>query len=303
MKIYSKLDSVPRKTAAGDVTPGCIVLEGGSFRGLYTGGVLDCLMENEINLACTIGVSAGALNGFNYAAGQIGRASRFNLSHRHDRNYVGLPAFLRNRGIFGFDILFDDARNGDPLDQERFLDPARRFVAVATDCNTGEPAYFEKGVCPDIFKAIQASASMPFFSAKVLIDGQQYLDGGCSDAIPLDWALREGYEKIVVVRTRDRSYRKTAPSGPSQRLKHLFYRKYPDFLQAWDAGSARYNALCDRMDQLETQGRIFVIAPSSPVTVSRLEKDMEKLGALYWQGWNDTLERLDELKSYLGILQ
>ena len=299
MKIYSKLDSVPRKAASGGITPGCMVLEGGSFRGLYTGGVLDCLMEHEINLACTIGVSAGALNGFNYSAGQIGRSSRFNLSHRHDRNYLGIPALFRNHGLFGFDIMFDDTRNGDPLDHERFNDPNRRFIAVATDCNTGEPVYFENRVCSDIFQSIRASASMPFFSAMVLIDGQQYLDGGCSVSIPLDWALEEGYEKIVVVRTRDRSYRKTAPSNFSQRIKNIFYHNYPEFLQTWNEGTERYNALCDRIDELESQGSIFVIAPSTPVTVTRLERDMEKLGALYWQGWQDTENQLKALKEYL----
>ena len=300
MKIYSRLDTVPRRTASGSITPGCIVLEGGSFRGLYTGGVLDCLMEHEINLACTIGVSAGALNGFNYAAGQIGRSSRFNLSHRHDKNYVGLPALIRNHGVFGFDILFDDTRNGDPLDHERFNEPHRRFIAVATDCNTGKPAYFERGVCSDIFKAIQASASMPLFSAMVLIDGQKYLDGGCSVSIPLDWALEAGYEKIVVVRTRDKSFRKTVSSKTSRRLKKLFYHNYPDFLQTMNEGYLRYNALCDRIDKLEAQNRIFVIAPSSPVTVTRLEKDMEKLGALYWQGWQDTENQMEALRAYLA---
>ena len=300
MKIYSKLDTVPRRAASGGVTPGCIVLEGGSFRGLYTGGVLDSLMEHEINLACTIGVSAGALNGFNYAAGQIGRSSRFNLSHRHDKNYVGLPALVRNRGIFGFDVLFDDTRNGDPLDHERFNDPRRRFIAVATDCNTGEPAYFERGACSDIFKAIQASASMPLFSAMILIDGQQYLDGGCSVSIPLAWALEDGYEKIVVVRTRDRAFRKMPPSEFAQRMRKVFYHKYPDFLKTWESGTDRYNALCDRIDKLESQGRIFVIAPSTPVTVTRLEKDMEKLGALYWQGWQDTENQIEALRTYLA---
>ena len=299
MKIYSKLNTVPRKAATGPVTPGCMVLEGGAFRGLYTGGVLDCLMEQGINLSCTAGVSAGALNGFNYSAGQIGRASRFNLSHRHDPHYVGFPAFLKNQGIFGFDILFDDTKNNDPLDRDRFDDPSRRFIAVATDCSTGEPVYFENGICSDIFQAIRASASMPLFSMMVPLDGQKYLDGGCSESMPLDWAFNEGFEKIVVVRTRDRSYRKEKPSGADNRLQKIFYHNSPDLLDSLQSSWTRYNTLCDKIDQLEKQGRIFVIAPSSPVTVSHLERDMEKLGELYWQGWEDAERELDKLKRYL----
>lgn len=300
MKIYSRLDQVPRTEASDHIIPGCMVLEGGSFRGLYTGGVLDFLMENDINLAATVGVSAGALNGYNYAAGQIGRASRFNLSYRHDGNYVGFPAVLRNKGIFGFDLLFDDSRNNDPLNMERFLDAKRRFAAVATDCLTGEAVYFEKGTCPDIFQGIRASASMPVFSAMVPLAGGKYLDGGCSVNIPFQWALDQGFEKIVVVRTRDRSYRKPEASGSGAALQKFLYHRYPAFLEKLMESSARYNAECDAVDELERQGRIFVIAPSSPVTVKRLESDMEKLGALYWQGRSDAEAQLEDLKRYLG---
>lgn len=300
MKIYSKIDDVPRKSASEVVTPGCMVLEGGSFRGLYTGGVLDLLMEEDINLACTVGVSAGALNGFNYAAGQIGRASRFNLSHRHDKQYVGFPAVLHNKGIFGFDILFDDARSGDPLDKKRFDDRNRRFVAVATDCQTGKPVYFEKGICSDIFQGIRASASMPVFSCMVPLDGKKYLDGGCSVNIPLQWALEQGYEKIVVVRTRDKSYRKAGESKTLDHLQRVLYHRYPQFLRMLRQSAERYNAECDLVDELERQGRIFVIAPSEPVTVTRLEKDMEKLGELYWKGQQDAQTQLEALRKYLG---
>ncbi len=299
-KIYSGIDQLPRGKASETLLPGCIVLEGGAFRGLYTGGVLDCLMLNDINLECTIGVSAGAMNGYSYTSGQIGRSSRFNLSHRHDDKYVGLQAMVHNKGIFGFDLIFDDSRNGEPLDWERFMDPSRRFLAVATDCRTGRPAYFEKGKCPDILQAIRASASMPLFSKMVYLEGRPYLDGGCCENIPLDWALNEGYEKIIIVKTRDRSYRKTKENPQVIRLQERIYRKYPEFLASFRDNTKHYNAVCDRIDQLEKEGRIYVIAPSKPVTVSRLEKDMEKLGALYHLGFSDVEAQLDEIRNYLS---
>lgn len=300
MKKYSGIDRLPSGQAKGDIIKGCLVLEGGAFRGLYTGGVLDALMVHGIQVECTAGVSAGALNGYNYISGQIGRASRFNLGHRHDPNYVGLPAVLRNHGLFGFDIVFDDERNGEPLNKEKFSDPNRRFVAAATDCQTGQTVYFENGKCEDIFAAIQASASMPMVSKMVDVDGQLCLDGGCSVAIPIDFALQEGYEKIIVVKTRDDSYRKSIKPGVSDRLKKLLYRKYPELLDSLLTSASRYNDLCDRIERLREEGRIYVISPSSPVTVSRLEKDMEKLGALYHQGYGDTVSQLEKIREYLA---
>lgn len=299
-KIYSGIKDIPKGNASDVIIPGCMVLEGGAFRGLYTGGVLDFLTQNDINMECTVGVSAGAMNGYNYTAGQIGRASRFNLSHRHDDHYVGLHAMVHNKGLFGFDLVFDDTRNGEPLNMERFMSPDRRFIAVATNCLTGKPVYFEKGKCSDIFQAIRASASMPIFSKMVPVEGIPCLDGGCSENIPLDWALDEGYEKIIVIKTRDRSYRKSEEDKKIIRLKKLLYRKYPEFLNTLLKNNDHYNAVCDRIDQLEKEGRIYVIAPSEPVTVSRLEKDMEKLGELYYLGRSDAQKHLPKIKEFLS---
>ena len=103
-KVYSKLDTIPTGVASNDITKGCLVLEGGAFRALYTEGVLDVLMENDINFECVVGVSAGALNGCNYVAGQIGRAALINLTYRHDERFVGPKAFLKNKGVIGFDL-------------------------------------------------------------------------------------------------------------------------------------------------------------------------------------------------------
>lgn len=297
MRIYKNVNDLPSGHASDKVAPGCTVLEGGAFRGVYTSGVLDRLMQADINMECTIGVSAGAMNGFNYVSGQIGRSGRINLTYRHDSRYIGYRALRRNHGITGFDFLFNEVPNILPFDETSFNSLRRRFVVVATNCVTGEPVYFEKGQCGDIFKAAQASASVPVASKMVYIDGSPYLDGGCSIKIPVDWAIAEGYEKIIVVRTRDRAYRK-----PEQRLDQLYkrlYDTYPLLLQELKEETERYNTLCDHIDKLEKQGRIFVIAPTRPVRILRFEGDMEKLGLLYQRGYFDAGGRMHALEQYL----
>lgn len=296
--VYSGIDSLPRGKASDHLTQGCLVLEGGAFRGVYTSGVLDALMEADINIACTIGVSAGAMNGMNYTAGQIGRAGRINLTYRHDPRYVGLKAIQANRGIIGFDFLMDGVETWEPFDWDAFNRPERRFVAVATNCLTGQTEYFEKGSGVDIRKAVQASASMPYVSEPVDVDGIPCLDGGCSVKIPLRWAMDQGFEKIVVVRTRPNGFR----SKVKERSKHLaqrVYRGYPAFAEVLGNTAQRYNQLCGELELLRRSGRVFVISPSSHFTVARLEKDMEKLGAFYYLGYNDGKNQLDALKAYL----
>lgn len=299
MKVYSGIDTLPDGRASDHLTNGLLVLEGGAWRGMYTQGALDAMMEEDINLSATIGVSAGAMSGFSYVAGQIGRSARLNLRYRHDRNYTGAGAVIKDHGPTGFTYLFHELSKEIPLDEERFYDPSRRFVAVATNIETGKAEYFEKGKCTDIFKAIQASATVPYVSEPVEIDGSYYLDGGIEQKIPIDWALEQPEEKIVLIRTRDRDYRK--PLRSVHRVAKIEYGKtHPDLMYDLYEESEHYNILINRIDQLEQVGRIFVLAPSRPVTISRFEGDVEELGALYWLGYNDAKDASSAMKEYLN---
>lgn len=294
------MTKIPRKQAPDTIISGCIVLEGGGFRGMYTSGVLDCLMEQGINFSCTVGVSAGALNGLNYAAGQIGRSARFNLQYRWDSRYVGVQAYRANHGIIGFDFVLDEYNRFDPLNAEVFYRQDRRFVAVATSCLTGKAEYFEKGKCRELMKAVQASASIPYVSRPVEVEGVPCLDGGCADRVPFQWAVDQGYEKILVVRTRTRDFR----AEPNPRASHVakrFYWRYPEFSQVLAETDEIYNCQCDRMEELEAQGRIFYLTPSEAPDVKVLEKDLGKLLSLYQLGYRDAQAQLPALRAYLGL--
>lgn len=300
-KRFSGLAKLPNGNTSNQIVDGCIVLEGGAFRGIYTNGVLDALMQFDINMRCTVGTSAGALNGLNYVAGQIGRSARINLGYRHDSRYVGLEAIKNNNGIIGFDFLLKGTQYFDPLNVPRFMNPSRDFIAVCTNCKTGQPEYFSKNKTEDIFKAIQASASMPYVSKMVEIGDGLYLDGGCSDKIAYQWAIDQGFKKIIVVRTRQREYRKSETKPLVQRMTKRMYGKYPAFEKKLESMNEDYNKQCEELIQLENEGRIFTIAPSLPVNVGRVESDMEKLGDLYYRGYLDGLNQIQKLKEYLEI--
>ena len=274
------------------------MLEGGAFRGLYTQGVLDILMLTGVNLSCVIGVSAGALGGMNYVSGQIGRSARINIGYRHDSRYIGAQAILHSHSFLDVSFLTEERGILEPFDIERFMRPAQRFLAVATNCLTGKPVYFEKGICPDIIMATRASATIPLIAPMVQVDGIPHFDGACSCKIPYAWALEQGFEKIVVIRTQDTAYRKQPKElGPAYRI----YRDYPHLLESLSEVNDLYNQQCDEIEQLHSTGRLYRLAPSEPVTISKLESDVEKLGDLYWLGCYDCMEHLDELKAYLAL--
>ena len=186
-----------------------LVLEGGAMRGLYSAGVLDIFMQNDISIDTIYGVSAGALFGLNYKSRQIGRALRYNLKYAHEKNYMGLYSLITTGDIMNRDFCFKKlVYELDRLDFETYKTTPVDFYAVVTNLQTGNPEYIKIDDADKDLEYFRASGSMPFVSKPVEIDGNFYLDGAVSDAVPFKKALDSNYEKIIVVLTRPSGYRK-----------------------------------------------------------------------------------------------
>lgn len=297
MQIFRHVDKLPHGHATDTIQDGCLVLEGGAWRGIYTQGALDALMKAGINFQTVIGVSAGAISGLTYMSGNIGLSGRINLTYRHDPRYCGAGAFLSDHGITGFSYLFNTIFPKMGFDVDRFNDANRRFVVVATNCLTGEATYFERGKC-QIFKAVQASATVPYVSKPVMIRGVPYLDGGISQKVPYDWALAQNFDHIVVIRTRDRDFRRDDKDPGA--VSKLMYRQYPEILADMAATETSYNNMCDKLEADCRRGRSFALYPSEPIHMKRFEGDMNLLGHYYSLGFHDMKKALPALKSYLG---
>ena len=277
-----------------------LLLEGGSLRGLYTAGALDTLMEREIYFPAVAGVSAGALNAVNYVAHQPGRSASINLRYRKDPRYFGPMAAFHGGSLFGLNFMLKDLSQSIPFDYDTFYNGSQRMVAVATCVQTGKPAYFEKGKTDfDFFESVRASASLPLVSVPVRLGKFSYLDGGCSCPIPLHWAQTEGFEKTVIITTRQKGFRKTPPSQRMINLYDDFYGRNALFMATLLTQEVRYNALMEEIDALEEAGKIFVLRPADPVDISRFEKDTDKLLNLYNRGRREMREQLDALEAYL----
>lgn len=78
-----------------------LVLEGGGMRGMYTAGVIDILMENNVSVNIIIGVSAGAAFGCNFKSKQIGRVIRYNAAYCKNPHYAGFRSLLFTGDFYG----------------------------------------------------------------------------------------------------------------------------------------------------------------------------------------------------------
>lgn len=274
-----------------------LVLEGGAMRGMYTAGVLDTFMDYGLESDYVVGVSAGALFGVNYLSGQKGRAIRYNKRFNSDKTYMGLIPLLKEGNIVNTEYAYVRVpRELDPFDAETFNASKSEFYAVITNLKTGKGEYvLIKDAFPQM-DVLRASGSMPVVSKPVEIDGNLYLDGAVADSIPYEWMYKKCRSKMVVILTRDSEYRKK----PMPKFTSWVYqRKYPKFAQAFSLRHAVYNRQVEKLKKWEDEGKAFVIRPSEPITISRTERDSEKLQAVYELGIRDAKANMAKLKAFL----
>ena len=275
-----------------------LVLEGGAMRGQFTAGVLDFFMDKKLFCERVIGVSAGALCGYNYVAGEDGRTCYLNTKYCTDWRYLSMQSFVRTGNACGREFAFDEIPNRlEPFNYAAFDESPMRLVTVASNLVTGEADYHEFADSLADLPYLIASSSMPLVSRTVEVDGTLLLDGGTCDSVPLTYSLLTGARKHIVVLTQAADYVK----GPNKLMALLRqrYHDYPYYLERLHLRHYEYNRLYRALPRLHDEGRIFVLRPPEPVTVSSMEKDADKLFALYEQGYATAALSWDALVRYL----
>ena len=277
----------------------CLVLEGGGMRGLYTAGVLDSFLDNDIKIDTIIGVSAGVLFGVNYVSKQRGRTLRYNTKYITDKRYISLLSLIKTGNVINKEFAYYKmSKELDKFDNETFKKSNTKFYATVTNVETGLAEHIP---FKDAFKEMEllrATSSLPFVSKIVEYNGEKYLDGGVSDSIPIKKALSLGFDKIVVVLTRPKGYRK---EKQNMLLEKTYYRKYPNLLKTMENRYKDYNNTLDFLEKLEKDGKVFIIRPSKLVKIKRLEKNKEKLEEMYNLGFLNSNSNIEKLKEYINM--
>lgn len=275
-----------------------LILEGGGMKGVYTAGVLDFFIDKGIEFSSVYGVSAGACTMCSYVSGQRGRGYHASVDYLGDKNYCSIYSLLKTGDLFNADMCYYQIPDLlIPYDHEAFHRYQGTCYSVVTNIETGCPEYIPiKDMKKDI-EAIRASASLPLVSKNVVWKDQLYLDGGISDAIPLKESIRTGNKKNVVIMTKEKGYRRS-PSSMTSLIK-LRYRKYPRVYELMKNRHTSYNETLDFIAGQVKEGNVFLIQPKQKSQVGRIEKDKEKLKALYEEGYRDGADSYEELLKFL----
>jgi len=277
-----------------------LVLEGGGNRGIFTSGVLDAFMENEIEFPYVIGVSMGSCNGTSYIGKCRRRQHDMLIHYGNNKNYMSLRSFFRKGEYLNGDWTFGElSYNLLPLNHEAFENAGTTLCVPVTNAATGKAEYmYPKSMreygCP----VIRASCSMPLATKGTVIGGETYFDGGVVDSIPLKKAYEDGCKKAVVILTQDKQFVKK-PIKDNFVIRRAL-KKYPLLAQALLHRHEMYNEQRKFVEAEELAGNIMVICPPKPLNCSSIEKDLNKLEVIYQMGYQQGLKYMDEIKKFIS---
>lgn len=278
-----------------------LVLEGGATRGVFTSGALDYLMNQNVYMSHVIGVSAGACNAVDYVSKQPGRTRDCMIPEDKNNSYYnGIREFVKEKSLMNMDMIFDKFPHElIPFDFDTYFHSGIHCEIVTTNCLTGKAEYMTENHDGDrLLRICRASCSMPLLTPIVNVDGVPYLDGGLADSVPIERAQGMGNEKIIVILTKNKGYRKKVISRGMQKIYRKAYSSYPNLLRTIFRRSFEYNKTMNHLDQLEKRGEIFVLRPQVK-PVSRLEHNKATMKTFYEHGYHHMESRMEELMDYL----
>ena len=275
-----------------------IIFEGGGMRGAYTAGIIDALLEHDMNFEYCYGISSGATHATTYLSRQRGRAIQIVTDYIKDKRYFSIKNLIKTGNLFNVDFIYDTIPHElNPYDYETAKNnPAKFFVGVI-NMETSKGEFLRVKDIEEEYMKVCASMSLPLIANMVEIDGQRYLDGGIADSLPIQRSINDGNKKSVLVLTQDATYRKKLDKILP--LVAIKYRKFPGFVHMVKTRHIRYNASLDQIEEEEKAGRAFVLRPKKPVKVGRLELNRKKMLALYREGYEDGIEAMPRLKAFL----
>lgn len=276
-----------------------LILEGGGMRGLFTAGILDVFMENDIKFDGIVGVSAGATFGCNYKSHQIGRVLRYNMRFRNEPRYMGIRSLIKTGDLVGADFAYHVLPEKlDIFDTETYHNDPTEFHVVCTDVHTGNPIYHRIDTIDDnALDWMRASASLPMVSHPVCIGGYEMLDGGISDSIPLRYFESEGFKRNIVILTQPKGFTKKRT-----KLMPLFkaaMRKYPAIVEAMEHRHIMYNRELAYITQQQQNGNCLVICPDDTLPIGRTSQNPEKMQTVYDMGRKAGEDNLQSVIEFL----
>lgn len=274
-----------------------LVVEGGGMRGAFTSGVLDAFLQQQFNpFDLCVGVSSGSTNLANYLAAQQGRTLQIYLDHSLRSEFIQYGRFFKGGDLLDLKWMWDVVEKEHPLNQSHLFANHPEFYMVLTHAISGEATYI-KASKDNILEGLRASSSIPVLTRQAVeVFGEPYFDGGVADALPIHWAAQQNnVSKLMVLRTRPKSYFKASSKGDQFLAKYMF-KQQRGFAQSLLARTQRYNDSVEFVRSSSQQKILEVCPPDLKNMAGRLSKNKAKIRYSYDVGMETGLKAIEQWK-------
>lgn len=252
-----------------------ILVDGGSMRGVYTGGVVTALHQFGMTevFDYAVGISAGAAGCAYFLAGQAEMGTSIYYEDLIDKRFINLK---RVRKILDLDYLFHVIRSVKPLDLDRVRKSRTHLLIGVTNAETGLCTYLDaRDPDLDLMAAFQASAALPIvYNRAIQINGVPYTDGASGCGLPVNYLVNElGCTDSLVIMNQPISEKGGRESLLETVLVTLFSRHFSPALRSAYIGR----------NKLYDEGTAFIRtyrAGGSPVNIGVIAPEEGLVGRL-----------------------
>lgn len=279
-----------------------LVLEGGGMRGAFTAGVINCLLDNHIIFNNCYGISSGGLYACLYATNHYELIKKAATDIASDKRNVGIYPLLHERQLVAYDLLYDKQLVENGYHPKQLLNTDVCVNVGVYDLFQQKAVFIDNNVLSDNIAWIKAACALPIFSRFIEIDDKLYTDAGITTMIPVQKALDDGCDKLLIITTKDPQFiRKPMKKSSLWILKNLIYKKYDQLNKDLEHRHLAYNQQMEHVKTLVAEEKAINLFPQSDCGVSRYKGNIDNLTKLYQHGYDTCLENLSKIIDFFQI--
>ncbi len=279
-----------------------LVLEGGGVRGAFTAGACKWLIDNNINVDYSVGVSSGSIYQACYELRDADVLKRISCKYACADDNVGLKALLKEGYYVAYKKMFrDDLYGKEHFSIRKLREENRNMEIGCYDLDLGKTIYFGAKDLDDELELLRATCSLPVAAAIVDYEGHHLLDGGITQMIPIERALEQNCTKNLIITTKPKDYVRKPASLFVKILMRLIYSKYPCVLRDYKVRHLNYYKQIEEINQQIEAKKAIMIYPTRTIKVSRWKGDPEKCEELFDLGYQDMEARREEIMKFMNL--
>lgn len=273
-----------------------LVLEGGGMRGAYTAGCLSWFVDEGIEFEGGYGISTGALHLVTYLFKNTDWLKTISTEILPAKDTIGVGALLKEGQIVAYKHMFDKVVENTGVNPDKIETNTKAKIGLY-DLNEGKTIYIP--VEKLNYRLLIAACSLPLLGKVTKEDGHDYLDGGITDMIPVEEAIKDGYEKHFIIATKPLSFVRKPAKEIVVKLMKAAYKNCPNISSDYKVRHINYQKQISLIKDLVDDKKAIYRYPSGEVKVTRLGGKKEDLVDLFNMGRSDMENMREEIYSFL----